>query len=182
MFRTMNTQIIQKLNDFIAEQNVAVRHEGNNSSKTGWLFSCSGKAREMIEALQGNKALAFTGFKKVILVFGISSLPENVLQKFVEHWLKGKSHSNLALTTLAGIPAVIRSNTKGSAWIVVLGSGDPIAVSDMEWKTIPCQNTTNGAGHWVAICNKTLANERLKSLQSTQLSSAKREFLKKISD
>lgn len=58
-----------------------------------------------------------------VLILGISTLPPEVREKFLDTAIDGyKAHKNFALTALDGQRGEIRKNAKGSCWIVDLRS------------------------------------------------------------
>ncbi len=130
-----------------------------------WANARRKSATALVAALESGEPLVFSGpITKNILLFGVASLPIEKLRKFCAEFAKGKSHSARALYGLAGVNAEIRENAAKTAWIIDLSSrrGEALTVIEGErWNSIPCANTTNGTGHWVALCTPSLARARL---------------------
>lgn len=183
---TTKNEIIADLRAHAEAETRQAERYGNNNSGTGVCMSRASHAREMVKVIEKGEVLAVTGYKKVILLIGLDCLPIDKLSAFARGWMGSKANANGALGTLDGVSATISLSRAGSAWVIRFGArGESLVVlHGMEWNSLPCQNTTNGAGrgHWVALCNRSLAKERLAQVVrgEKKISSEKHSMLEDV--
>ena len=129
--------------------------------------------------LRGEKPLFLGGYNRTVILFK-GNLPQEVLQKIADHWLSAHAaKKNSLLGYLEGIPCQIQEEK--TFWRVIPGGrgAEPLSVLYREYKTLPSINTTNGAGHWIAVCTPSLARDRIANKKLPPLKEAE---LRKIAN